>query len=180
MIAGFHTDLFLAVAYAVFLVAVAAILEAIARFSHRRASRYPHVGFVYRHKFDLFDCPAGQQLIRSEIDYRRRVITYRAPARACNSCSLKNNCTDSDEGRLLQTRMDSWLESELRRFHRGISITLLFLAVIILAVETARNLDSHERLFAAVLLFPVAVVTLRLLALQLNSRPDRSIFRTFS
>jgi hypothetical protein len=68
-----------------------------------------------------------------------------------------------------------WLESELRRFHRGISITLLFLAVIILAVETARNLDFHERLFAAVLLFPVALVTLRLLALLLNSRPDRSI-----
>jgi hypothetical protein len=179
MILGFHVDLFLAVAYAAFLVGVAAILEAVARFSHRRASRYPHAGFVYRHKFDLFDCPAGQQLTRSEVDHRRRVVTYRAPARACNSCSLKNDCTDSDEGRLLQTRMESWLESELRRFHRGISIALLFLAVVILAVETARNLDFHERFFAAVLLLPVALVTLHLLALLLNNRTDRSTFRTF-
>lgn len=70
-------------------------------------------------------------------------------------------------------------ESELRRFHRGISITLLFLAVVILAAETARDLDFHEGLVAAVLLLPIALVTLRLFALLLNGRPDQSTYKTF-
>ena len=102
MIAGVHTEVLLAVGYATFLAGVAFVLEFLARQSHRRSELYRNAGFVYRHKVDLWECPVGRQLLRAETDYSRRIVRYRAPAQACNACSLKNNCTDSNDGRLLE------------------------------------------------------------------------------
>jgi hypothetical protein len=121
MISGFHVEVVLAAAYSIFLVAVALVLEFLARHSNKRSERYRNSGFLYFQKMDLWECPAGRQLLRAETDYQRRIVHYRAPADECTACSLKNNCTDSNEGRLLKRHLDSWVESELRRFHRGIS-----------------------------------------------------------
>ena len=95
-------------------------------------------------------------MLRIETDYQRRIVHYRAPADACNACSLKNNCTDSNEGRLLKSHLDSWVESELRRFHRGISLVLLLLATIILVAETVRYAAPRDLFIVGCLLVPVA------------------------
>jgi hypothetical protein len=128
MIAGIHTEVFLALCYAFFLMAVGFVLELVAEHSRRRAEGYRNSGFIYFRDLDYWECPAGHQLVQLNSDLERRVSVYRAPASACNSCSLKLNCTDSDEGRLLERRWDNRFESEMCRFHRVISTVLLILA----------------------------------------------------
>ena len=162
MISGVHVEVVLAGGYAIFLVGVAFVLECLARHSHNRSERYRHSGFVYVKDMDVWECPGSRQLRRVETDYRRRIVHYRAPADACNACALKQNCTDSNDGRVLQRHSDSWIESELRRFHRGISLVLLLLATLLLAAETIRHAEPRELLLLGGLLFPVGLAETRL------------------
>src|SRR6516162_2535128 len=157
MILGIHLEVFLALAYALFLVAVAAVLEYLARRSQQRAEGYQNAGFVYFRDLDYWECPAGHQLLQLNTDQQRRVTVYRAPASACNSCSLKHNCTDSDEGRLLERRLNPWVDSEVRHFHRGISGVLLVLAAALLLAETVRYPQLHDRAALAGLLLPLCL-----------------------
>jgi hypothetical protein len=163
MIHGVHLEVLLAVAYSLFLGGVAFVLEGLARRSYRRAGDYRNSGFIYFRELDYWECPAGHQLVQLQTDHHRKVTTYRAPASACNSCSLKLNCTDSDAGRTLEKRFDLWIESELRRFHRGISLALLFLASILLATEALRYALPRERELLVGLLLLLALAQLKLL-----------------
>jgi hypothetical protein len=162
MISGVHIEVVLAASYAIFLAGVAFTLETLAQHAHKRSQRYRNSGFVYFHKMDFWECPAGRQLLRAETDYQRRIVHYRASADDCNACSLKSNCTDSNEGRLLKSHLDSWVESELRRFHRGISLVLLLLATTILVAEAVRHDAPHELLIVGCLLLPVGLSGTRL------------------
>lgn len=164
MMSGVHVEVVLAASYAIFLVGVAFILEILARHSHKRAERYRHSGFVYLQDVDVWECPASRQLRRIATDDQHRVVHYRAPADACNACSLKKDCTDSNDGRLLKRHLDSWVESELRRFHRGISLVLLFLATLILVAEIVRHGEPRELLFVVCLLVPVGLAETQLVA----------------
>jgi hypothetical protein len=160
---GVHLEVFLALSYALFLMGVALLLERLARRSQKRAEGYRHSGFIYFRDLDYWECPAGHQLVQLHTDHQRRVTTYRAPASACNSCSLKLNCTDSDEGRLLEKRLDTWIESELRQFHRGISLALLLLATVILVGEIVRYPPLRDREALLMLLLPLGLAQLKLL-----------------
>jgi hypothetical protein len=160
---GVHLEVFLALAYALFLMGVAFLLERLARRSQKRAEGYRHSGFIYFRDLDYWECPAGHQLVQLHTDHQRRVTTYRAPPSACNSCSLKLNCTDSDEGRLLERRLDTWIESELRQFHRGISLALLLLATVILLGEIVRYPPLRDREALVALLLPLGLAQLKLL-----------------
>jgi hypothetical protein len=166
VIFGLHVEVFLALAYAIFLMAVAFLLHLLARKSHTRAERYRNAGFVYFSELNYFECPAGHQLALLENNHQRGVTSYRAPAAACNSCPLKLNCTDSDDGRVVERRVDrvdTWIESELRRFHCGISAVLLLLATVILLAETFRYPKWRDCGALAVLLFPLALTQIKLL-----------------
>lgn len=163
MMWGLHLEVFLALAYVLFLTGVAFLLECLARRSQERAEGYRNSGFIYFRELDYWECPAGHQLVQLNTDHQRRVTTYRAPASACNSCSLKFNCTDSEEGRLLERRLDTWLESELRQFHRGMSLALLLLATVILLAELGRYPQLRDREALVGLLLPLGLVQLKLL-----------------
>ena len=163
MILGLHVEVLLALIYALFLMAVAFFLEFLARHSHKRAEGYRNSGFTYFRGLDYWECPAGHQLVPIRTDHERRTKFYRAPASACNSCALKFNCTDSDDGRLLESRSDSWIGSELRRFHRGISLALLVLATTLLVAETFRYAHPHDREALAGLLLLLVFAQLKLL-----------------
>ena len=171
MICGIHVEVLLALVYALFLMAAAFLLELLGRKSHKKAEAYRNAGFVYFRELDYFSCPAGRQLVQVETDYQRRIVSYRAPASACNSCALKLNCTDSDEGRLLERRFDRWIESELRKFHRGISLTLLVLATVLLLAEVLRYPGPHDRSALAGLLVLLGFTQLKLLPSPWSRRP---------
>jgi hypothetical protein len=171
MISGVHVEVILAVSYALFLVGVAFTLECLARHSHKRSEHYRNAGFVYFQTMDLWECPANRQLLRTETDHKRHIVHYQAPADACNACSLKNNCTDSNEGRILKSHLDSWVESELRRFHRGISLALVFLATVILISETFRHSEFRDLTLVGCLLIPVGLAEGKLFVLFLTHQP---------
>jgi len=135
--------------YAIFLAAVAAALELLARHSHHRTQRLRTVGFSFHSDLDVWKCPNGKHLYRAEVMRESTVVRYRALAHQCNSCPIKNRCTDSDEGRVIDVQRESWLESELRNFHRGLSLTLLLLADLILVVAILRQNDARDQLFLA-------------------------------
>lgn len=174
MIRGFHIEPLLGASYAVFLLAAAFVLEMVARFSQRRTDRYEHSGFTYRRRMDLWECPAGQQLLRSEIDHQARVVRYRAAPSTCNACALKANCTDSNEGRAIERRLDAWIGGEMQRFHRGISLTLLLLAVVILGAEAVRYEAPRELAVLGSLLVVIGIISTRLLTEFLKPRRNQA------
>jgi hypothetical protein len=163
VIHGFHVDVLLGAIYAAFLVTVAVILERVALYSHRLSHQMEVAGFKYHTGHDRWECPTGQFLERHQTDHQLRIVTYRAPAHACNACHCRGNCTDSEDGRRIEHRLDSWLQSELRRFHRGISLALLLLAGLILAAEMSSNDTSRDWLMIFGLLLPIAAFGVRLL-----------------
>src|SRR5215831_5695336 len=161
MILGVHIEVLLALSYGLFLMVLALALEALARRSQKRAENYHNSGFIYFRGLDYWECPAGHQLVQIETDHHRRIKFYRAPASACNSCALKLNCTDSNEGRLLERRLDTWIESELSQFHRGISLALLFLATVIILGEIVRYPLLRDREALVALLLPLGLAQLK-------------------
>jgi hypothetical protein len=173
MIPGVDNEVLMAAGYAVFLSAAAFVLEALARFSHTRSENYRNAGFSYQQKMDQWECPMGLPLIRSHTDHVKRIAYYKASAHDCNGCSLKLNCTDSDEGRVLESRIDLWVESELRKFHRGLSIALLVLATLILLVEMARHSRVSELAIILGLLVPIGITETRMLVSLLSGISNR-------
>jgi len=161
MIAGIHSDVLLIAAYAVFLLLASAALEAIARHTHRRSRQYETVGFRYDPHQDVWHCPAGQDLARVATDWQAKVVQYRAPAARCNCCPLKANCTDSNDGRVIRHNSESWLESEVRRFQRGISLVLFVLALFMLSIEVVRHDSVREMSLLLALLLSAGAAAVR-------------------
>jgi hypothetical protein len=129
----------LAIGYALFLLAAAATIDLLARHSHLRSLRFRTAGFTYQPQTDAWECPEGQQLLPHEHDHERRLVRYRGRPQVCNACPRKAACTDSDEGREVVRVLDPWPHSEAGRFHRGIALVPVALAVLICAVELVRN-----------------------------------------
>jgi|SRR5581483_3269412 len=159
---GIDTEILLVVGYSVFLLIAAACLESMARHSHSRSERMRVAGFRFDPSADQWTCPNNENLLRAETDYARGTILYRAAPHACNSCAMKSRCTDSSEGRVIEYRPDSWLHSELRRFHRGVSLLLIALAAVILCAELLRHSGQKDRFITAGVLSLVVWYGLRL------------------
>jgi hypothetical protein len=135
--------------YAGFLLVAAIALEWLSAHTHRRALRYRTAGFTYDDRHDHWQCPEGEHLWPHEFDHERRLVRYRAKAHICNGCPRKDACTDSDRGREIVRPLDPWPHSEAGRFHRGLSLMLVALALLVLVAGAVRN---HDAVDAAVLL----------------------------
>jgi hypothetical protein len=145
-------EVLLAAGYAAVLLGGAFVLEWLSAHTHRRALRYRTAGFTYDEVLDHWECPEGERLWPHEFDHERRLVRYRAKAHVCNACARKPACTDSDRGREIARPLDPWPHSEAGRFHRGISLVLVGLAMLIILVEAARHHRPAEAaLLAAVL-----------------------------
>src|SRR6516162_980772 len=162
MVQSIDIEVLLAGAYAVLLILIALSLELVARYSHVRSEQMRIVGFRYLRQHDIWECPTGQHLRPVASDHARRSVRYRAQAHVCNACSIKHLCTDSDKGREINHNPDSWLQSEIARFHRGISLALLFLAALLLVVEMLRHQRPMELLILSGFLVPIALLGSRL------------------
>ena len=157
------TETILAGGYAVFLLAAAMAIEWLSAHTHRRSLRYRTAGFTYHEEQDRWECPEGQHLWPHEFDHERRLVRYRAKAHICNGCALKSACTDSDDGREIVRPLDPWPHSEAGRFHRGLSLVLVALAVLVIVVGAARNHDAADAGALLVLLLAALGVGHRLL-----------------
>jgi hypothetical protein len=138
----------LAAGYALALAMGACALEWLSAHTHRRSSLWRTAGFEYVEHHDAWRCPEGEHLWPREFDHERRLVRYRARAHVCNGCRIKQDCTDSDEGREIVRPLDPWPHSEAGRFHRGLSLMLVALALLVVAVAMARN---HSGVDVAVL-----------------------------
>jgi hypothetical protein len=145
--------------YAACLTGAAFALEWLSAHTHRRALRFRTAGFTYSEHHDHWTCPEGEQLWPHEFDHEKRLVRYRAPARTCNACAVKDRCTDSDRGREVVRPLDPWPHSEAGRFHRAIALLMVALSALILVVELTRH---HEPIDAALLL--ALLVTMALAA----------------
>ena len=132
-------EVILAAGYSALLIVGALVLEWLSAHTHRRSLRYRTAGFTYDEQQDHWECPEGQHLWPHEFDHERRLVRYRAKAHICNGCPRKDACTDSDRGREIIRPLDPWPHSEAGRFHRGLSLILVALALLILAIESARH-----------------------------------------
>ena len=83
---------------------------------------------------------------------------------------FQNFCREHPDVALKVIAVVSWLESELRRFHRGISLALLLLAAIILIAEAVRHSAPRELLILGCLLVPVGIAETKLFAAFLTSQ----------
>ena len=127
------------------LLVVAGLLEVLSAHTHRRSLRYRTAGFEYDRDLDHWKCPKGQHLWPHEVDHERRLVRYRAKAHICNVCPRKEACTDSSSGRRPLGSLDPWPHSEAGRFHRGLSLVLVALSLLILIVAGARNHEPAEK-----------------------------------
>lgn len=173
MFALFHPEPLLATGYVLLLVVIAGGMEWMGRHSHRRADQYHTGGFRFLRRADHWECPNGARLERAEIDNELRVVRYRAPAHTCNGCPIKSHCTDSDTGREISVSLDPWLSSAIGRFHRGISLALLILAVLIMTIELLRHGHGREGWMLSTGLTIVSLLALNLGRTLRSASPKR-------
>lgn len=171
MMDGFHVEVLYTAGYAVLLVGIAFVLELLARRSHKMAEQIPMVGFSYHPELDVWKCPTGQHLGRRATDERWGIVVYQAPAHVCNACHCKPACTESDDGRRIERRLDSWLQSELHRFHRALSLVLLLLAGVLLVFEMRGADTRRDWAILSALILPIFLFGARLLSKFFAAEP---------
>ncbi|MFO0906902.1 MAG: hypothetical protein U0794_00830 [Isosphaeraceae bacterium] len=115
--------------YVVVLWAGGWLLELLARVHFHRAERYAHAGFSYDAAVDRYECPQGEFLTLDVRDDRNRLAIYKAPAATCNECMLKVFCTPHDAGRRVYRSLAAFHETDIGRFHRGLSLVTLSVAL---------------------------------------------------
>jgi transposase len=77
--------------------------DALGKAQHaREQSVFGDEAFTYDAGRDIYLCPAGQALKPRRMHPVRRTIEYKAPARVCNDCVLRAQCTRSSHGRTVQ------------------------------------------------------------------------------
>ena len=165
------TEVFLFAGYAALLLAAAGLLEWLSAHTHRRSLRYRTAGFEYDADHDHWQCPEGQYLWPHELDHDRRLVRYRAKASICNACPRKEACTDSSSGREVVRPLDPWPHSEAGRFHRGLSLVLVALSLLMLVAAGARNHDPGEAALLGVLLVAALLVG-RMLGNDFRAHPS--------
>jgi hypothetical protein len=154
----------LAAGYGLFLALCALGLDLLARHSNRRAERYRTMGFTYLESVDAWECPEGELLHRVETDIEMRLIRYRARARVCNDCRLKERCTDSDSGREIARALDSWPHSEAGRFHRGIALAMVGFGLLVICAGAGLNHGAADLAVLGAAFLVSSVTGLSLLA----------------
>lgn len=137
-------EVLLAAGYAGLLTIGAFLLEWLSAHTHRRSLRYRTAGFAYDAAQDHWQCPEGQHLWPHQFDRERRLVRYRAHAHICNGCPCKDACTDSDQGREIVRPLDPWPHSEAGRFHRGVSLMLIAVSLLVVVVAALRHHAAGE------------------------------------
>jgi hypothetical protein len=94
--------------------------------------------------------------------YRPNASTHAlsSASRGMQPLPAKSSCTDSDTGREVTRSLDPWLQTEIGRFHQGLSLVLALLAGLILTIAVLRNHADADMLVLGPTLL-VAVLAVR-------------------
>jgi transposase len=71
--------------------------------------------FRYVADRDVYVCPAGQELKRKTLHWKRRRIDYGAPKRVCAACPLRDQCTRNKAGRTVSRHIRQETLTEMRQ-----------------------------------------------------------------
>lgn len=123
-------ETWLAAFYCLVLVALAYVIDGLARRAGSAAEGGATFGFTYHDDHDAWQCPEDQWLWPQSFDPDNRVMRYRATPSVCNSCPVKESCTPSSSGREVQRAVDVWPASEAARFHRGIACAVVVMGLV--------------------------------------------------
>ena len=85
-------------------------------FDHR-TSFYGKHEFRYDPQRDVYVCPNNAILPLHTYAYTQREKRYQGDAATCNACPLKQQCTTSDQGRLLKRSFDEEYLERVRAYH---------------------------------------------------------------
>lgn len=138
--------------YAGALLVIACVLDRLARHSHARSDRYRTAGFRYHPQHDAWVCPQDQMLWPTLYDEQQHLMRYRAKPSVCNACPVKRDCTSSPLGREITRPTEPWPHSEAARFHRGLVLVLIGIAVLLLMAMAIRHHGPGD---LAVILLPL-------------------------
>jgi hypothetical protein len=136
---SFSSEVVMFTGYSCALLIFACALDRLARHSHDRSDRYRTAGFHYLPQHDAWVCPQDQMLWPTLYDEQARLMRYRAKPTVCNACPAKRGCTSSPHGREITRETEPWPHSEAARFHRGLVLVLIGLAVLVLIVMVVRH-----------------------------------------
>ncbi len=156
-------EVLFAAGYSLFLLIVSVALELAARRTHRYVRTSRLVGFHYLKHIDAWVCSQGKHLWLLGRDQNRNVATYRAAPLDCNRCPVKARCTTSDDGRELISFETRWPHSEIERFQRGISLSLIVLALVIAGLELLRHHAAGEAALLSSVIVPGLALGSRIL-----------------
>jgi hypothetical protein len=139
----------LALGYAFFLALIALLFELASRHAYQRSLQSSTAGFTYHAERDIWRCPEDQHLFPVFSDTGKGTTIYRAPPSICNVCRSKAACTDSNDGRQISRIENQSIEYGMSHFHRVLSLTLIFLAILILTIELFRTHGNYARIAVA-------------------------------
>ena len=170
-VGGMSLDLaqVLLLAYLVVLWAGGWVLEFLARAHYHRAERHAHPGFSYDAELDRYECPQGELLTLDTLDDRNKLAIYKAPAASCNECVLKAFCTPYDEGRRVYRSLAAYHETDIGRFHRRLSLTIVAVALAFAVGGVVAYRDTPGEWLQVV----AAGVGIVLLWLDVRDAPER-------
>ena len=77
-------------------------IEKTHRGTGRQKGIFPKEAFCYDPETNSFLCPAGQILRKRNYNKKRKQYEYKAPAKTCGQCELREQCTQSKNGRTLK------------------------------------------------------------------------------
>jgi transposase len=67
-----------------------------------RNGKFSEEAFTYDPQDDVYLCPAGQRLRRTRYDRNCETFQYQGQAKVCQTCSLRDRCTEAKRGRTLR------------------------------------------------------------------------------
>ncbi len=166
------TSVVLVSLYAACLLVVAVAFDRLGARSALRSAAWRTGNFVYHSDADAWKCHEDQWLWPAAFDPEKRVIRYAGQHAICGRCPAKSECSPTPGPRELTRQVDPWPHSEAGRFHRGVSLaiaTVALMMVLVMLLFGATDTADVVLLLAALAL--VLAVTIPL-ARHLWNTPD--------
>lgn len=166
------TAVVLVCAYAACLLVVAVLFDRLGARSALRSAAWRTGNFVYHDDADAWKCHEDQWLWPASFDPDKRVIRYAGQHAICGRCPAKSECSPTPGPRELTRQVDPWPHSEAGRFHRGVSLAIatvgLMMVLAMLLFGSTDTADVILLLAALALVIAVGVP----LARHLWNTPD--------